>query len=87
MEKTSTFLDKMIHIMFGCVMHLHGHWNKVVPLMKPSIFGDISNGTKFCNYTCWSINDTQDHRLPHWVSNHHIGNENLVFSGHVKIDS
>ncbi len=51
-KKTSTLLDEMIHIMFKCAMHLHGRWNKMVPFMKPSIFVDLSNGTKFrsCTY-------------------------------------
>jgi hypothetical protein len=84
-EKTSTFVDETIHIMFECVVHLHGHWNKVVPFMKPFIFTDLSNDIKFRNYTYWSTNDTQSHRLPHWVSNHHIGNKNLVLLGHVEI--
>jgi hypothetical protein len=34
-EKMSTFLDETIHIILGCAMHLHGHWNKMVALMKP----------------------------------------------------
>jgi hypothetical protein len=52
MEKIGTLLDETIHITIKCVMHLYGHRNKVVPLMKPSISTDFSNGTKFCNYTC-----------------------------------
>jgi hypothetical protein len=35
MEKTGTFPNETIHIMPGGVMHLHGNWNKMVPLMKP----------------------------------------------------
>jgi len=54
--------------------------------MKSFIFVDLSNGVKFCSYTCWSTNDTQSHHLPCWVSNHHIDNEDLVLLGHVKID-
>jgi hypothetical protein len=50
-EKTNTLLDKMIHIMFGCTMHFHGHQNKVVPFMKPFIFVDLNNGAKFRSYT------------------------------------
>jgi hypothetical protein len=50
-EKTNTFLDEMIHITPGCTMHLHGHWNKMVPRLKPSILMDLSNGTKFRNCT------------------------------------
>jgi hypothetical protein len=34
-KKTSTFLDEMIHITHKCTMHLHGHQNKMVPLIKP----------------------------------------------------
>jgi hypothetical protein len=85
-EKMSTLANEMIHITPQCTMHLHGHWNKVMPHMKPSILADFSNGAKFCNYTCWSTNDIQSHRLLHWVNNHHINNENLVLSGHVKIN-
>jgi chromate transport protein ChrA len=33
-EKTSIFPDEEIHIMLECALHLHGHQNKVVPLMK-----------------------------------------------------
>ncbi len=84
-EKTHTLLDEMIHITLKCVMHLHGHWNKVVPLMKPFILADLSNGVKFHNYTCRSTNDTQSHHLPHQINNHHINNKDLVLSGHVKI--
>jgi hypothetical protein len=51
MEKTSTFLDEMIHIMPGCDVHLHDHQNKKVPFLKPSIFVDLDNGTKFCSCT------------------------------------
>jgi hypothetical protein len=47
MEKMGTFLDETIHITPMCVVHLHGHWNKVVLFMKLSIFADLSNGTKF----------------------------------------
>ncbi len=50
-EKTSTFLDETIHIMFGCAVHLHGHRNKMVPLLKLFIFADLSNDIKFRNYT------------------------------------
>jgi hypothetical protein len=57
-EKMGTFLDETIYIMLGYVMHLHGHWNKMVPLMKPSMLADLNNGAKFHNCTCWLINDT-----------------------------
>jgi len=83
MEKMSTFPDEMIHIMFRCVMHFHGHQNK----MMPFILVDFNNGIEFYNYTCWLTNDIQNHCLPHWVSNHHIGNKDLVLSSHVEISS
>jgi hypothetical protein len=57
-EKTNTFLDETTHITFECAMHLHGHRNKVAPLMKTAILVNLSNGTKFHNYICWSTNDT-----------------------------
>jgi hypothetical protein len=52
MEKTSTFLNETIHIMPKCVVHLHGHPNKVVPLVKLFILANLSNGNKFhsCTY-------------------------------------
>ncbi len=53
-EKTGTLPNQMIHIMLKCVVHLHGHQNKMVPFMKPSIFVNFSNGAKFR----WLINDT-----------------------------
>jgi len=86
-EKTGTFPNETIHITLGCTMHLHGHWNKMVALIKPSIFIDFNNGAKFRNYTYWLTNYTWSHCLPHWVYNHHIGNKDLVFLGHVEINS
>ncbi len=71
-EKTGTIYGETIHIMHGCTMHLHGHQNKVLPLMKLFILVDFNNDVKFHNYTCWSINDTPSHHLPHHVNNHHI---------------
>jgi hypothetical protein len=53
MEKTCTFLDEMIHIMLGSVVHLHDHWNK----MMPFIIIDLNNSVEFRNYICWSTND------------------------------
>ncbi len=50
-EKTSTFSIETIHITPKCVVHFHGHWNKMVLLLKPSIFVDLNNGAKFCNCT------------------------------------
>jgi hypothetical protein len=35
MEKTNTLPYETIHITFRCAMHLHGHWDKVVPHMNP----------------------------------------------------
>ncbi len=81
-----TLLDEMIHIMPGCIVHLHGHWNKMVPLVKPSILGNLNNGIKFCNCICWSSNDTRSHHLQRQISNHHIGNEDLILLGHIEID-
>ncbi len=52
MEKMSTLPYETIHIMPECVMPLHGHRNKVVPLMKPFILVDLSNVAQFRNYTC-----------------------------------
>ncbi len=62
-EKMSTFLDEMNHIMLECAMLLHGHWNKVVPVMNPFIFTNLNNGVQFCNYTYWLINDNHSHHL------------------------
>jgi hypothetical protein len=42
MEKMSTFPNEMIHIMLRGTVHLHGHWDKMVPFMKPSILVDFS---------------------------------------------
>jgi hypothetical protein len=56
-KKTSTLPNQMIHIMFKCVVHLHGHRNKVMPFMKPSIFVNFNNETKFR----WLTNDIQSH--------------------------
>jgi hypothetical protein len=42
-----TFPNEMIHVMLGCVMHLHGHCNKLVPLVKPSILANFSNALNF----------------------------------------
>jgi len=33
-EQTSTFPNEMIHIMPRCIVHLHGHQNNMVPLIK-----------------------------------------------------
>ncbi len=86
-EKTSTILDESIHITFGCAMHLHDHHNKVVPLMKPSIFTNLNNGVKFHYCTYWLTNDIRSHYLSCGINNHHIGNKYLVLTNHVKIGS
>ncbi len=86
-EKTGTFLDETIDITLKCAMHLYGHWNKVMPLMKPFILANINNGAKFHTYTCSLTNDIQNHHPLHQVNNHHINNKNLVLSSHVKINS
>jgi hypothetical protein len=47
MENISTFPNEIIHITLGCVVHFHGHWNKMVPLMKPFIFVDLNNDATY----------------------------------------
>jgi hypothetical protein len=37
-EKMSTLFNEMIHITFRCIVHLHGHQNKMVPFIKPLYF-------------------------------------------------
>ncbi len=86
-EKIGTFLDETIHIMPKCTMHLHGHRNNVVPLMKPSMFANFNNGIKFHNYTYQLINNIWSHRFLRQVGYHHIGNENLILSDDVEISS
>jgi hypothetical protein len=79
MEKTNTLFVEMIHIMPECVVHLYDHQNKVMPLIKPSIFVDLNNGAKFHNYT---TNQLMTHEatisLTGSITNH-IDNEDLVF--------
>jgi hypothetical protein len=87
LEKANTLPNETIHITFEFTMPLHGHQNKMVPLMKPFILVDFSNGTKFPNYTCWSTSDTQSHLFSCQINNHHNGNKTLVLTNHVKIDS
>ncbi len=58
-EKMSTLLDETTYITLECIMHLHGHWNKMVLFIKPFRLVDFSNGVKFHNCTCWLTNDTQ----------------------------
>jgi len=86
-KKANTFPNETIHIMHGCIVHLCGHRNKMVPFIKPSIFADFSNGFKFCICICWLINGTCMYNLPWRVSNHHIDNKGLVFTSHVEISS
>jgi hypothetical protein len=86
-KKMSTFPDETTHIMPRCTMHLCGHRNKMVPFKKPFIFGNLNSGFNFCICTCWLINDTCNYCLSWWVSNHHIGNKDLVFTSHVEIAS
>jgi hypothetical protein len=52
-EKMNTLLDEMTNIASGCVVHLHGYRNKMVPFMKPFILADFNNVIKFYNCTCW----------------------------------
>jgi len=63
MEKMDGFFSGMTHIVPRCAMHFHGHWNKVVPLMKLYLFIDLNNGIKFWSCICWSTSDTQNHRF------------------------
>jgi hypothetical protein len=86
-EKTSTILDETIHIMPKCIVHLQGHRNIVVPLMKLYILADLNNGVKFRNCTYKSTNDTRNPCFLHWVNNHHIDNKDMVLAGHVEINS
>jgi hypothetical protein len=85
-EKTCTFPNETIHIMYECVVHLHGYWNKMASFMKPSILANINNGVKFHSCTYWLINDIQSHCLLRWVNNHHINNKDPILLSHVDID-
>jgi hypothetical protein len=87
LKKTNTLPDQTIHITPMCIVHLHGHRNNVVSFMKHFILANLNNDTKFHNYTYWSTNDSRSHRLAYWINNHPIANEDLIFPGHVKIDS
>jgi hypothetical protein len=51
-EKTGTLPNEMIHIVSRCVVHIHGHWNKMMPFMKSFILADLNNGVKFCICSC-----------------------------------
>jgi hypothetical protein len=82
---TNVVPNQMICITLGCIVHLYGHWNKMMLLMKPFILVDLSNGTKFYNYTYCSTNDTHNHYLSCRVKNHHINKKDLIFTSHVKI--
>ncbi len=46
-RKLSTFLNTTIHITPTCNVHLHGHQNKMVPLMKPSILANLNKALSF----------------------------------------
>jgi hypothetical protein len=46
-KKTNTLLNETIHITLECAMHLHGHRNKMMSFMKPSILTDLNNGACF----------------------------------------
>jgi hypothetical protein len=50
-QKMDALLDETVHIMPESIAHFHGHWNKMVPLMKPSTLVDFNNGIKFHMYT------------------------------------
>jgi hypothetical protein len=81
----NTLSNETIHITFECTVHLHGHRDKMVPLVKTSIIPDFSNGVKFHNCSCWLSNDTHSHHLPCQIHNHHINNKNLVLTNHVRL--
>lgn len=51
MKKTSTLHNETIHITPKYDLHLHDHYNKMMPFMKPSMLVDLNNDAKFCNYT------------------------------------
>jgi hypothetical protein len=48
--KRQTLPNETIHSMLKYVMHLHDHWNKMMPLTKLSILADLNNDAKFHNY-------------------------------------
>ncbi len=52
MEKMHTFPNETIHNTPRWIVYLHGHRNKNVPLLKPSIFVDLNNDIKFCSCIC-----------------------------------
>jgi len=85
MEKTSTFPNEMIHITPKYVVHLHGHRNKMVPLMKPFILANFNDGVKFHSCARWSTKDSCNHHLSCQVTNHHISNKVLILTSDVKI--
>ncbi len=51
MEKKGIIPNETIYITPKCIVHLHGHRNKMAPLMKPFILTNLSNGIKFRHYT------------------------------------
>jgi hypothetical protein len=52
MERTSTLPNERIHITLMCVVHFHGHRNKMMPLMKLPVLVNLSSYAKFHNCTC-----------------------------------
>ncbi len=79
MEKTSTLFVEMIHIMPECVVHLYDHQNKVMPLIKPSIFVDLNNGVKFHSCTANQLMTLEATISLIGSITNHIDNEDLVF--------
>jgi ribulose-5-phosphate 4-epimerase/fuculose-1-phosphate aldolase len=47
MDKKGTLPNERIHITPKCIVHLHGHYNKVVHLMKPSILAILMMALRF----------------------------------------
>jgi hypothetical protein len=51
-EKMNTLPNETIHTTFGCTVHLHGYWNKMMPFMKPFTLAYFNNDVKFRNRIC-----------------------------------
>jgi hypothetical protein len=47
MDKRGTLPNETIHITPKCIVHLHGHWNKMVYLMKPSVLAVLTMSLRF----------------------------------------
>jgi hypothetical protein len=45
----STLFDELIYFSFRCAVHFHDHQNKMMPLMKLSIFADLSKVLSFAS--------------------------------------